>query len=315
VRLKRVYAGQDQPAKGELSAMEGKGPQSIFRAERVSRLSELIEPAESSADYPWEGLAVELFRADQPTAVRVSFEDYYLAAIREGTGVAWTPGAGRRREFAAGDVAIVPPGARHHAITRGPAAAISVYIKPSLVKRAAAISLDPGSIEIAPQLASGDRTLQALTLSLESELQNGLRPNRLFGEALGTALASHLLTRYAVKRAVVREYRGGMPRHLLRRTIDHMQSNLGMDLRLSELAENVQMSPWHFCRMFKQSTGVPPHQYLMRERIEAAKRMLVKSRSNLDAIAATLGFADQSHLIAVFRRLTGLTPRQFINRR
>ena len=102
---------------------------------------------------------------------------------------------------------------------------------------------------------------------------------------------------------------------LLRRTIDHMQSNLGMDLRLSELAENVQMSPWHFCRMFKQSTGVPPHQYLMRERIEAAKRMLVKSRSNLDAIAATLGFADQSHLIAVFRRLTGLTPRQFINRR
>ncbi len=87
-----------------------------------------------------------------------------------------------------------------------------------------------------------------------------------------------------------------------------MQSNLGADLPLAELAANVQMSLWHFCRMFKQSTGPSPHRYLMRERIEAAKRLLAKPHRNLENIATELGFSDQSHLITMFRRFTGLTP-------
>jgi len=74
------------------------------------------------------------------------------------------------------------------------------------------------------------------------------------------------------------------------------------------------MSLWHFSRMFKQSTGLSPHQYLIRERIEAAKRLLVKPETSLEKIATELGFSDQSHLITVFRRFTGLTPKQYVKR-
>lgn len=288
-----------------------KKPDSGLRSAQLAKLSQLIAPLQSSDGYLWEGLAVEFFRQEGPTSVAASFDDYYMAVIRAGVGMASAQGEGKPKAFGAGAIGILPPGVVHRASSRGPVAALSIYLKPSLIARAAADMIDPSKIEIVPQVAIADPTLERLALALESELRDGFRSSRLFGEAVGTAVAAHLLTRYAVKPAVLRDYRGGMPRYLLRRTIDYMQSNLGADLRLPELAENVQMSPWHFCRMFKQSTGLSPHQYLMRERIEAAKRLLVRPHRNVEEIAAALGFTDQSHFITVFRRLAGCTPKQF----
>ena len=187
-----------------------------------------------------------------------------------------------------------------------------IYLKPSTIAHAVDDLVNPDAIEIVPQIGIFDPQVSQIALVLESELQSGFKSGRLFGESLGTALAAHLLARYAVRPMRLQDYRGGMPKYLLRRTIDYMQSNLGADLPLAELAENVQMSLWHFCRMFKQATGLSPHQYLMRERIEAAKRLLVKPQASQEKIATELGFSDQSHLVTVFRRFTGFTPKQYI---
>ncbi len=279
---------------------------------RISRLSELIKPVYSSADWPWEELGVELFRFDGPLCVTASGDDYYIGLVREGEGTAWLGGEAGRRHFSAGQMAIFAPGMDHGASSSGVLALVSIYLKPSLMAHVAG-EPDPARIEILPQVGLEDATLRLLALALEAELQSGLPPDRLFGESMGLALAARLLSRYAVKPAVEHPYRGGMPKYLLRQAIDYMKSNLGADLRLLELAENVKMSPWHFCRAFKQSTGLPPHQFLMRERIEAAKRLLKQPHRSVVEIAVRLGFADQSHFITVFRRLTGYTPKQFMN--
>jgi AraC family transcriptional regulator len=103
-----------------------------------------------------------------------------------------------------------------------------------------------------------------------------------------------------------------MPGNRLRRTIDYIEANLTGDLRLEEMADNVQMSPYTFGRLFRQSTGLTPHQYLLQVRIREAKRLLREGRSHIADISLQLGFSDQSHFTRVFHKITGVTPKKFI---
>jgi AraC family transcriptional regulator len=100
----------------------------------------------------------------------------------------------------------------------------------------------------------------------------------------------------------------------LRTSVDHIRDHLDDDLSLKELAGRVQMSTYQFVRMFREGTGVPPHQYILRERVEMAKKMLADRNAPIVDIAAQLRFADQSHFGAVFKRLVGVTPSAFRNR-
>lgn len=100
--------------------------------------------------------------------------------------------------------------------------------------------------------------------------------------------------------------RGGLsPRHL-RRACDFMIEHLSEDIRLDDLAVLTGLSCKHFVRAFRQSTGVPPHQYLIRQRIEAAKRRLAEARYGLADIGIQCGFADQNHFTATFRKAVGV---------
>jgi AraC-like DNA-binding protein len=103
----------------------------------------------------------------------------------------------------------------------------------------------------------------------------------------------------------------GLPDHLLRRAVDFIRSNLSHDLSLGELARAANLSPFYFARLFKQSTGIAPHGYVMARRIERAKELLHNGMLPIVEVALETGFADQSHMTGVFRKLTGVTPRNF----
>jgi AraC family transcriptional regulator len=93
--------------------------------------------------------------------------------------------------------------------------------------------------------------------------------------------------------------------------MEYMQANLAEATRLEELANLADVSQFHFCRSFKQSTGLPPHRYMLQLRIEEAKRLLKKSRMAISEVANRLGFSDQSHFTMVFRKLVGTTPARW----
>jgi AraC family transcriptional regulator len=86
--------------------------------------------------------------------------------------------------------------------------------------------------------------------------------------------------------------------------------NLAADLTLAEIAHEVGMSPYHFSRI-KLSTGLPPHQYVMRQRIERAKALLTNTDLPVGVVAQEVGFASPSHFAQQFRRLVGTSPRSF----
>ncbi|HTG14027.1 MAG TPA: AraC family transcriptional regulator, partial [Blastocatellia bacterium] len=114
-----------------------------------------------------------------------------------------------------------------------------------------------------------------------------------------------------VNNGSARSYRGGIPRYKLRRVIDYIRDNLGVDLKIAEIAQQVSMSPSHFTRQFKLATGLAPHQYIMQKRIEAAEKLLSETEIPIAQIALEIGFQSQSRFTTLFRQLTGTTPRAY----
>jgi AraC family transcriptional regulator len=103
----------------------------------------------------------------------------------------------------------------------------------------------------------------------------------------------------------------GLSRERLQRVCDYIEAHLDDRLTLADLAGVACLSPYHFSRSFKQSVGVGPQRYVMERRIERAKVLMRRTRQPLASIALEVGFADQSHLTAIFRREIGMTPGRF----
>jgi len=101
---------------------------------------------------------------------------------------------------------------------------------------------------------------------------------------------------------------GGLPECRLRRVAQYVHDNLHRELRLAELSGLVHMSPYHFARLFKQSTGVSPHRFLVQRRIEQARALLEARTLPIAEIARSVGFRTPSHFTTTFRRVTGITP-------
>src|SRR5207248_11309415 len=102
-----------------------------------------------------------------------------------------------------------------------------------------------------------------------------------------------------------------LPAAPLRRVLDYLNDNLAGPVSLADLAAVARVSVFHFARQFRGAVGEAPHRYVIRLRVERAQALLRHGRLSPAQVAAAVGFADQSHLNRHFKRLTGLTPRQF----
>ena len=106
-----------------------------------------------------------------------------------------------------------------------------------------------------------------------------------------------------------------LPHAILRRVKNYMEEHLQNKLSLDELAHETDYSRAHFLRMFRATTGKPPHQYLTQRRIERAKSMLMEAEKiSLTDISAWCGVSSQSHMTRVFREQVGVTPGEFKRR-
>ena len=97
----------------------------------------------------------------------------------------------------------------------------------------------------------------------------------------------------------------------LRRVTDYIRAHIDQDLALAQLGAVVCMSPFHFARLFQRSTGMPPHQFVVRTRIDRDSLLLATQEESIARIAQSVGFRTPSHFATVFRRVTGETPRAY----
>jgi AraC-like DNA-binding protein len=102
----------------------------------------------------------------------------------------------------------------------------------------------------------------------------------------------------------------GLTHTRLQQVLDYIQTHLDRELSLAELAEVINVSSTYFASLFKQTMGISPHQYVIKQRVERAKVMLKKTDFAISDIALQVGFSSQSHLTQQFKRITGVTPKQ-----
>jgi AraC family transcriptional regulator len=150
-------------------------------------------------------------------------------------------------------------------------------------------------------------------MALRAGVQSGDALDQMYGEALSTALAVHLLREYGA--AVLGPKRGGLPREKLVGAVEYTQDQLNADLTVSGIAQAVGMSSDHFSRLFKESTGQSPYRYVVEARVRKAKELLTTGKFTISEAAHHFGFVDQSHLTRHFKRVFGLPPKSLLSRR
>jgi AraC family transcriptional regulator len=212
-----------------------------------------------------------------------------------------------------GDIEIVPAGSPSFWAYDRANEALGIMLDAAFVQQVVlqADQMSPDRFELTHHFGKRDPLIAHLGLALFADLTAPEVGSRLFAESAAQLLAVHLLRHYATVPHPVREYSRGLSRPTLRRVLEYIQAQLDTDLSLTAMATTAGMSPYHFARLFKQSTGQSPHQYVIARRIVQAKHLLATTELPIATIAYQVGFASQSHLTRHFRQRTGVTPKTY----
>ena len=168
--------------------------------------------------------------------------------------------------------------------------------------------LNPDAVELRASVDRRDDAVRHIGLAILAEVESGGTGGRVYGDALATALATHLLRNHGASLQSVANREGGLHRSALRRVTDFVNDNLSTDIGLAEMAGVANLSRYHFSRQFKLSTGLSPHQYVIGRRIKRARELLSGTDLSVGDIASAVGFTHQSHLAYHTRRLLGVAP-------
>ena len=196
----------------------------------------------------------------------------------------------------------------------GPSRAVVMLIPDSFLSRVISEhwEADPRNVDIIPQFLMHDPVIQGVATRLAQEVQSGSPSERLYAESACEFLAHHIIHSYSTLAAPAPRASGGLPARRLKLILEYIEENLAQPIALRQLAELAGISARHFERAFRQATGVPPHAYVVRQRIALAQNLLLSEPGlTIDEIAVRAGFSSSSHLASTFRRQTGHSPTAF----
>jgi AraC family transcriptional regulator len=165
-----------------------------------------------------------------------------------------------------------------------------------------------GDLSYKPGAGVDDVTISSLRGTMLLALANPEQVSQLFVDHVMLAVGTHVAQTYGGMRPASPRVRGGLAPWQVRRAKEILSARLDGSLPLQEVARECHLSMSHFSRQFRRTTGLPPHKWLLKRRIEVAKEKLGDRRLSLSDVGAACGFADQSHLTRVFTRTIGVSP-------
>lgn len=278
------------------------------------RLATSNAPLASSANAPWSDLLLEEHSGTAVDLEYVAPEDHVIAVqLRRTCVFEWKEnGCYRTMRLQPGQASIFPAMVPFSSRTLDTGGFLTMTLRQRFLRCAShELMSAPDALELTPRLAVEDSLFHAVGVALKAEVEAGYPGGRAYGESLAGTLAMHLVRHYSNRRPQPAGEGTRLSRHQLRRAVDFMHDRLADNLSLGEVAAEAGLSVFHFARLFKQTTGLAPHQYLVQCRVERAKQMILASSAATAAIAQQVGFCDQSHLTVHFRRIYGVTPKQF----
>ncbi len=170
---------------------------------------------------------------------------------------------------------------------------------------------DPARLSLDGQIGFQDELLRQIGLALWGELEQSAPAGKLYAQTAAQMIAVHLLRNYTSTQIRIKENSQFLTQRQVKRVSDFVSANLRQDLSLEAMAEQAGFSPYHFARLYQQTTGESPHQFVLRQRIEKAQYLLRETNASLAYVALECGFANHSHLTRSFKRYLGLTPKAY----
>jgi AraC family transcriptional regulator len=155
---------------------------------------------------------------------------------------------------------------------------------------------------------SQDKVLFGLANALLDQVERADERSALFIDHVALAFHAHVIEAYCNVVVPVRSNLGELSPWQLRRVLDFMVARVNGDPTIAELAQECGLSSGYFARAFRQTTGVTPHQWLVRKRVERARALLLRTALGLADVAVACGFVDQSHFTRVFAKFEGNSP-------
>lgn len=261
----------------------------------------------------WKGVALEAHTTgpcDHPDHEHPTH--FVQLQLRGPVRYRWTTnGVTRVGTAEPGTLFLCPRGSRDRVEWLDPTDRVLLSIEHPVITRVLEETAAQDDVELQQSFEMRDRHIASLILALRADLEDGSPAGHLYGDSLITALAVYIQKRYAVFRHRTAQFRGGMPSARLKRVLEYVDANLGEDISLSALAQVAGMGPHYFCDLFKQSIGLSPHRFVLRQKLERAQKLLRNPKTSVIEISAILGFADQSYFTKVFHKAVGVTPTEF----
>lgn len=191
---------------------------------------------------------------------------------------------------------------------------VTLYLDPNYLKQTAIENELSSETKLAHRVIFPDPTITQVAHLFKGELLNEGLGGSLFAESLKNLLTVHLLRHYC--ESEIQQKKLAIPGNALdavklRQIQDYIEDHLAEDISIEDMAALIPMSQFHFARAFKTATGETPHKYLTQRRIERAKVFLTVTKLAIAEVAYQVGFSNQSHFTAHFRKAMGVTPKDY----
>ena len=288
-------------------------PKSPISAENTNALA---TPLLSSRSRGWNGIVVELHHFRHVDAV-VPVQEHVVGVHIAGAVNLLQSRNGRTtvKHVRAGDVTITPCGEPKRFQHAGENIVILLKLAPALLQGVAGdeYAYDPSQFEIRENFGAPDPRLVSLGKQLLAGLELEGTVGQMHVESLTIQVATHLLRHYCTTQQSRQKHIPKLSQRKLQRALEYIDSNLREDISLADVAEMLSISRGHFAHAFRQTTGLPPHRFVLARRIERAKSLLRETDLPITEIAHRIGCASHSHFSVLFHRATGQTPRDYRN--
>jgi AraC family transcriptional regulator len=269
----------------------------------------------SSIPHHWvreSGLRLGLL-FDEPGVVEIPELRNTIVSVHVGPSVQVScRRAGKRHRGTAvhGDIEIIPAGTPGLWEIAQKDTSLVLGVSPELLSTVAEqLGLDLRQVEIRNRFQVRDAQLENIAWALKAEMECGYPCGRLYIDSLAVSVATRLVRCYSSLSMEPRKQNGRLSDRRLRQVLSYIEDNLSQEISLGDIAAVGGLSISHFKSLFRESVGLPVHQYLIRRRVECAKRLLGEGKLSISQIALEAGFAHQSHLARHMRRLLGVSPR------
>ena len=216
--------------------------------------------------------------------------------------------------FRPGVVIIIPEGSSSRWDIPKPVDVVQLYLPHTMLVRVSREAGTPAPTELLERTAHPDPITSRLLLSAADAMEGHEALDTLFRHQLTDLLATRVLAAHTGSPTMSRPTLGGLSPNVLRRAVERLRSDSDADVSLAALASDAGLSRFHFCRAFKESTGLSPHAWLRQHRLEQAMNMLRDTDASVVSVAVALGYASQTAFAAAFRKLTGETPSDWRRR-